>query len=182
LKWSQDLRPEFHEVFGSLVIRGRLACLELRGSPDGSSRQYPQRCHSVWPFDWPSRMTFRVIHFVRSGLADRLACSHSIQFSRFRHSGILYVPVPTLSMTDPTVPAGTFALLIRGAPPLWRAPDRSQLVVCSDDCRPYRPASVRMLIIKTALHARSCRAVEAARDRIAPALSQEQGLSCPIRA
>ena len=27
LKESQDLHPEFHEAFGSLVIRGRLACL-----------------------------------------------------------------------------------------------------------------------------------------------------------
>jgi hypothetical protein len=125
-------------------------------------------------------MTFRVIHFVRSGLADRLACSHSIQFSRFRHSGIHYVPVPALSTTVSTLLPGTFALFIRGAPPHSEGAHQAAFVVCSDDRRPYEPASARMLIIKTALHARSCRAVEAARDRIAPLLTQEQQLSCPI--
>ena len=90
LKWSQDLRPEFHEVCGSLVIRGRLAYRSYGVARVVRVRQDPQRCHSVWPFDWPSRIAIGVFHFVRSGLADRLACSHSIQFSRFRHSGILY--------------------------------------------------------------------------------------------
>jgi len=49
--------------------------------------------------------------------AGRLACSHSIQFSRFRHKGVRYVPLSPLSMAILSDPASTFAPLHKtGAP------------------------------------------------------------------
>jgi len=123
LKWSRSLRFEFHEVCGSLVIRGRPAFRPHGGVCGGSSRQTSKVSIRFGPLVGPLGRRVWVLHYPvrpmgRTGW-------HVVTVSSFQGSGTAgYVTlrVPTLSTPSFNVPAARRACLTNRAPPASGAP------------------------------------------------------------